>query len=282
MGLVGSSFGSRVPAGDSGRKNWFGRVPFGIYLVAILLGLAGFLGAVACDTPWFSESGTIPGMPFHSTFTVEFAPGPSGYVISCIIVLTTSNCVTTAYDYDSSSGTGLLVGLYVGLLAAMAAAIVLSFLSVIVIAFATLRRMRLRRARSIAMLMIAIAIICATIASVAMPALQGPALHAANACSGYNGTASPCTSLSGHASGVGCHNGTCVETNVSWQPIEGWYFAIASGAVAAAALVVLRFQPLGAPCPTCGVENSFRREFCDSCGSPLPVRPKTQHMVLRP
>ena len=260
----------------------FGRVPRSVVLVAVLLGVAGFFSAVSCVTPWFSESGTIPGHPFHSAFTLDFAPGPNGYLISCVIVVTTSSCFTTAYDYSAGSGTALLTGLYVGLLAAMIVAGVLAFVSVGLIIAGFFDKIRVRRARQLAVTLLLVALLAGGISAAAFPALQSPALSASHACGGFNGSSSPCNSLAGAVSGVGCQGGTCAETNVTWSPAEGWYFALAATGLIAGALLVLRTWPLGAPCGACGAENSFREEYCRACSNPLPVRRKKPRRATGP
>lgn len=278
---MGSTQGSRPSFWRRGSAPVFNRTPFGIVLIAVLLGLTGFFAAVAGVTPWFSESGTIPGHPFHSAFTVDFAPGPDGYVVTCVIVITTSNCLTTPYTYGDGQGTALLTALYLGLLGAVIAVAVLTFAAVGLLLAGVFGRLRARRARELVLLLLLIALIIVAAAAIAQPFLQGPALRDSNACAGFNGSASPCSSLTGSAGGVACQTGSCAETNVTWFPAEGWYFAIASAALAVVALFVVRFQPFGAACPTCGVENSFRREFCVSCGDALPARPRKRYSAIR-
>lgn len=258
----------------------FNRIPFRVVLLALFLGLSGFFAAVACETPWFSESGTIPTRPFSSTFTVDFTPGLDGYVISCAIVVTESNCLTTAYAYSTGNGTGLLTGLYLALLGTMTALAILVFVGVGVVLAGFLGRLRVRRAHRLVITVLLVGIVASAAAIVAQPTLQGPALQEEHACAGFSGSVSPCSSLSGRASGVACQNNSCGETNVAWAPGAGWYFAMVSVGFAMAALVTLRYRPLGAPCPSCGVENSFQREFCLACGVRLPALPQKPYRAL--
>lgn len=276
-----SPAGTPAPFWRKGAAPVFNRTPFGIVLIAVLLGLTGFFAAVSGVTPWFSESGTIPGHPFHSAFTVDFAPGPDGYVVTCVIVITTSNCLTTPYAYGDGHGTALLTGLYLGLLGAVIAVAAITFAAIGLLLAGVFGRLRARRARELVILLLLVALVIVAAAAIAQPFLQAPALRDSNACAGFNGSASPCTSLTGSAGGVACQNSSCAETNVTWYPAEGWYFAITSAGVGVVALLALRFQPFGSACPTCGVENSFRREFCVSCGDALPARPKKRYSPIR-
>lgn len=279
-GPTGPDLRSRRSNAALGSASSFNRIPFSVVAVAFLLGFSGFLAAVACVTPWFSESGTIPGNLFSTTFSTDFTPGPDGYIVSCADV-PASSCITTAYSYGTGPGTGLLLGLFLTLLGAMISVAVLAYAGVGVVFAGFHGRIRVRRARQLLIRLLLVALVVAAVAVVAQPALQVPALRDSHACGGFQESASPCTSLSGRASGVGCQGSSCAETNVTWAPAEGWYFALVALGTAGATLAALRYQPLGAPCPHCGVENSFHREFCLACGARLPARPRKPYRVMR-
>ncbi len=253
----------------------FGRTPRGVYLLVLLVALAAVLATFSAVTPWYVESGTVPGPTIVTTFQVAFTPGPGGYIASCSTFTTAHyhDCTSVGTTYGAGNGTDLLAGLYLGLLGGAAAVAVLAFGGVVVMGSAAAGSLRIRRAQSLMLTFTLAAIIVGGATILTMAALQGAALGDSGACAGFTTSLTPCNTLFGHASGIGCSGGSCAETDLSWSPAIGWYLVLGAIGLLEAALLTLRYQALGAPCPRCGGPNRFHAKFCDVCGN--PVRPPT-------
>jgi len=254
---------------------YFGRTPVRVYLVVALVGLAGVLGAFAALTPWYLVSATLPAPTENTTYVEGFTPGPGGYIDSCAYFYHAnySTCSTVGTTYGGGNGSELLAGLYLGLLGGSVALSLLSFGGILTLLSGAVGGLRVRRTRSLLVTLTVAALVIGLASAIAMPALQGPALGDTGACAGFDLSQTPCNSVFGHAGGIGCAGGTCVETDLNWHPGIGWYLALSAIALLLGVLVTLRYQPLGAPCPSCGVLNRFHGQFCDACGSPLPWHP---------
>ena len=251
----------------------FGRTPFGIHLLVLLLAVAAILGAFSALTPWYVETGTVPGPTIITTFQVAFTPGPGGYIASCSTFLTAhySDCTSVGTTYGGGNGTDLLAGLYLGLLGGMVAVAVLAFGGLVVMGSSAAGSLRIQRAQLLLVTLTLAAIIIGAVTILTMAAFQGAALSDSGACAGFTTSLSPCNSLFGHASGIGCSGGTCAETDLNWYPAVGWYLALGALGLLEGALLTLRYQALGAPCPHSSGPNRFHAKFCDVCGN--PVRP---------
>jgi hypothetical protein len=259
----------------------FGRTPPGFPVLVGFVGLAAVMATFACVTPWYTLGGTVPEVTISTHFEIGYTPGWAGYVNSCSSYLTSnySNCATVPLNYSAGDGTALLADLYLGLLSGSVIAAVASFGGAVALLSAATGKVRVRKGNLVAIVFLAIALAAAAGSTLALPGLNGPALHAAGTCSAANGGASPCTSFFGGSPGWGCQNSSCVETNLNWQPGLGWYLGIGATAFLLATFVGFRFQPLSAPCPTCGAPNRYLASYCDTCGSPLPQHPP---VVARP
>jgi hypothetical protein len=249
----------------------FGRTPRRVYVLVVLVGLAAVLATFSAVTPWYVESGTVPGPTIVTTFQVAFTPGPGGYISSCSTFLTAhySDCTAVGTTYGAGNGTDLLAGLYLGLLGGAAAVAVLAFGGVVVMGSAAAGSLRIRKAHYLLITLTLAAIIIGAATMLTMGALQGAALGDSGACAGFTTALTPCNSLFGHANGIGCSGGSCAETDLSWNPAIGWYLALGAIGLLEGALLLLRSQALGAPCPSCGGLNRFHAKFCDVCGNPV-------------
>ena len=262
----------------------FGRTPRGIYGVVALIGLAAVLATFASVIPWYVDSGTVVQPGGYSTYSQYFTPGPGGYIHSCSTYVTgnATICVSFSYNYSAGSGTGQISSLYYALLGTSIATAVLACAGALTISAGLQGKVRARSTRLLVVVFLIVALCAATASTMLLPAFQAPAFQGfSGGCPGFNGTASPCSSFVGHASCVGYANGTCLESNLSWYPGEGWYFAIASVGILIAALVALHFQPLGKPCPFCGAQNRFPARYCDTCGQELPAVKKPESVGYR-
>jgi hypothetical protein len=252
----------------------FGRTPRGIYAVVALIGLAAILATFASVIPWYVDSGTIAQPGGYITYSQYFTPGPGGYIHSCSTYVTAhlTICVSFSYNYSAGAGTGPITELYYGLLGTTIATAVFACAGALTIVAGLQGKLRAHRTRVLVVTFLIVALCTATASTILLPAFQGTAFQGFAGCPGFNGTmASPCNSFVGQASCVGYFNGSCVESNLTWYPGEGWYFAIASVGILVVALIALRFQALGNPCPFCGTQNRFPARFCDTCGRALPA-----------
>lgn len=250
----------------------FGRTPPVVYLIIGLFGLAAVTATFSAVTPWYNESGTLPVPGGQITFSQAFPPGPGGYIHSCSFYFTSnfSSCGNVNYNYSAGNGTQLLTDLYWGILGTSVTTAILSCVTALVIAAGLQGKVRAKRMGFAVVILLAVAIVAGAAGTLALPAFQGQAFKEMGGCVGFNNSATPCNSLSGHASCVGRNGSTCVETDFSWRPDIGWYLSIASAGLLAAALIALRFQSLVARCPSCGAQNRFPAKFCDTCANPLP------------
>lgn len=251
----------------------FGRTPLGVYVVVALIGLAAVLATFASVIPWYVDNGTVVAPGGYDTFSQYFTPGPGGYIHTCSTYVTSNLtiCVSFSYDYNAGSGTQLISELYWGLLGTSIATAVLACAGVFTISAGLQGKVRARATRLLVVTFVSLALCTAAASTLMLPAFQSPAFEGFSGCPGFNGTATPCTSFVGQAGCAGQYNSTCTESNLSWYPDEGWYFAIASVGILAVALAALHFQPLGIPCPLCGAPNRFPARYCDTCGNALPA-----------
>ena len=249
-------------------------VPRRLYAILGLVVAAAVLAAFSAVTPWYAQGGTISQPNISTTYVVYFTPGPAGYTSSCITYYTGhfTACGNVGYPYSTGSGSEVLSELYLWLLGATVALAVLSVAGIAVFLSGFGGRMRARRSQRAFVLLVILALAVAAAGAVSLPVLQGPALNDLGQCTGYNASSTPCNSFFGYASGVGCQQGTCVQTNLSWYPDIGWFLDLGAVATLGTTLLLLRSQPLGRACPSCGVPNRFGARFCDTCGNPLPIQ----------
>lgn len=261
----------------------FGRTPKGIYLVAGLLGLAAVLATFASVVPWYVDNGTFQQSGGYNTYSQFFTPGPGGYIHTCSTYITShaTVCVAFSFNYSAGSGTGLITNLYDGLLGTSVATAVLACAGAFTISAGLQGKVRARSTRVLVISFVAVALCTAAASTVLLPAFQSPAYEGFAGCPGFNGTASPCDSFTGHASCLEYSAGSCAASNLSWYPDTGWYLAIASVLVLVAGLIALHFQPLGSPCPFCGALNRFPAQYCDTCGRALPSVKKKESVGYR-
>lgn len=249
-----------------------GRVPFRIYLLVACVAIATLLAAVAGAVSWYSESGTLEQPDYALTSTTHFLPGFEGSMNECTLFFSsnTTICGLVAYQYNSSSGSGLLVGLWWGVLGVAVGAAACGLAGAIALSSYFSGRIRTARARRWLLVFLTAGICVALAGAIALPILQPVALQQAGYCDGFDVPTSPCTSFAGQVAGVGCSGGSCLETGVSWHPEAGWYLALAAAILFGIALVIVRFRPLGKVCPRCGGQTRYSARFCDTCSAPLP------------
>ena len=238
-----------------------------------LLTAAAILATFASVVPWYVDNGTLNQSWGYDTYNQYFTPGPGGYIHACDTYPTanTTICVAFSFDYNVGSGTEQISALYAGILATSVATAILACAAALTISAGLQGRIRARLSRRLVIIFVTLALCTAAVSTALLPAFQGPAFQGFASCPGFNGTVSPCTSFIGSAACVGVVNMTCVETNLSWYPGEGWYLEIASIVILGATLGALYFQALSFPCPFCGTPNRFPARYCDTCGRALPA-----------